>query len=341
MTKDRLLVRPMILFLALISWGIASSVSAAASKIAISFAGMNPRQTPLWIAQEQGLFAKHGVDTDVVFIRTGPIQVAAVSSGATQMAYAGPASILGAAAGGTDLKVIASFTNKLTYTMIARPEIKRPEDLRGKRFGVQAIGGSVWMGAVLGLEHLGLDPRRDNINILNIGDQTVLTQAMEVGTIDVTVLDGVFSRRLKQKGYSVIAELSETKVPYVSNVIVGTKALFQQQPELAENILKGLIESLAFILAPANQSAVVKTIMKRLKITDPSAAEQGYRDLVQLIDKKPYASLEGMRNIQRLIKLQSPTVANVKVEDLVDNRPLKKLEDSGFLQQTYSAYGVK
>ena len=73
---------------------------------------------------------------------------AAVSSGATQLAYAGPASVLGAAAGGTDLRLIASFTNKLTYTMIARPEIKRPEDLRGKRFGVQAIGGSVWMGAV-------------------------------------------------------------------------------------------------------------------------------------------------------------------------------------------------
>ena len=59
---------------------------AAGSKVVISFAGVNPRQTPLWIAQEQALFAKHGVDVDVVFIRTGPIQVAAVSSGATQMA---------------------------------------------------------------------------------------------------------------------------------------------------------------------------------------------------------------------------------------------------------------
>jgi NitT/TauT family transport system substrate-binding protein len=313
----------------------------SAPRIAVSFAGINPRQTPLWIAQEQGLFAKNGVDADVIFIRTGPIQVAAVSSGATQLAYAGPASVLGAVAGGTDLKVIASFTNRLTYTMIARPEIKRPEDLRGKRFGVQAIGGSVWMGAVLGLEYLGLEQRRDNINILNIGDQTVLAQALETGTIDVTVLDGVFSRRLKQKGYTVIAELSETKIPYVSNVIVGTRALFQQQPELAENVLKGLIESLAFILAPAHKSIVITTIMKRLKIEDSAVAEQGYRDLIQIIDQKPYASLEGIRNIQRLTKLQNPVIGGVKVEDLIDNRPLKKLEDNGFLQRVYSAYGVK
>lgn len=313
----------------------------AASKIAISFAGVNPRQTPLWIAQEQGLFAKHGVDADVVFIRTGPIQVAAVSSGATQLAYSGPASVLGAAAGGTDLRVIASFTNRLTYTMIARPEIKKAEDLRGKRFGVQAIGGSVWMGAVLGLEYLGLEQRRDNINIFNVGDQTVLAQAIESGTIDVTVLDGVFSRRLKQKGYSVLVELSETKIPYVSNTIVATRTFFQQQPELAENIMKGLIESLAFILAPQNKTIVLNTIMKRLKISDTSVAEQGYRDLVQITDQRPYVSLEGMRNIQRLMKTQNPSIGNVKVEDLIDNRPLKKLEDNGFLQRTYSAYGVK
>jgi NitT/TauT family transport system substrate-binding protein len=311
-----------------------------AAKVVISFAGVNPRQTPLWIAQEQGLFAKHGVDADVVFIRTGPIQVAAVSSGATQLAYSGPASVLGAVAGGTDLRLVASFTNRLTYTMIARPEIKKPEDLRGKRFGVQAIGGSVWMGAVLGLEHLGLDQRRDNINIINVGDQTVLSQAMESGTIDVTVLDGVFSRRLKQKGYSVLAELSETKIPYVSNTIVGTRTFFQQQAEFAENIMKGFIESLAFILAPQNKTVVVNTIMKRLKISDPAVAEQGYRDLVQITDPKPYVSLEGMRNIQRLTKIQNPPIGNVKLEELIDNRPLRKLEDSGFLQRTYSAYGI-
>jgi NitT/TauT family transport system substrate-binding protein len=326
--------------LAVLQYSVKLHAAVAGPKVVISFAGVNPRQTPLWIAQEQGMFAKHGVDADVVFIRTGPIQVAAVSSGATQLAYSGPASVLGASAGGTDLRLVASFTNRLTYTMIARPEIKKAEDLRGKRFGVQAIGGSVWMGAVLGLEHLGLDQRRDNINILNIGDQTVLAQAMESGTIDVTVLDGVFSRRLKQKGYSVLVELSETKIPYVSNTIVGTRAFFQQQPELAENIMKGLIESLAFILAPQNKAVVVNTIMKRLKISDPAVAEQGYRDLVQITDPKPYVSLEGMRNIQRLMKIQNPLIGNVKLEELIDNRPLKKLEETGFLQRTYSAYGI-
>ena len=330
----------MVLTLAVVVLVLQVSALPVAAKIAISFAGMNPRQTPLWIAQEQGFFAKHGVDADVVYIRTGPIQVAAVSSGATQIAYAGAASTLGAVGSGTDLKAIASFTNKLTYTLMARPEIKKAEDLRGRRLGVQAIGGSVWMGAVLGLEYLGLEPRRDNINILSIGDQTVAAQALEAGTIDATPLDGVFSRKLKQKGFSVVAELADTKIPYVSNIIIGSRARFQQQPELAENLLKALIESLAFILAPANKATVINTIMKRLRISDSAVAEQGYRDLVQVSDQKPYVSIEGMRNIQRLVKIHNPVVANVKIEDLIDNRPLKKLEENGFLQRTYNAYGV-
>jgi ABC-type nitrate/sulfonate/bicarbonate transport system substrate-binding protein len=223
---------------------------------------------------------------------------------------------------------------------MARPEIKKAEDLRGRRLGVQAIGGSVWMGAVLALEYLGLDARRDNINILSIGDQTVAAQALEAGTIDATPLDGVFSRKLKQKGFSVVAELADTKIPYVSNIIIGSRARFQQQPELAENLLKALVESLAFILAPANKAAVINTIMKRLRISDAAVAEQGYRDLVQVSDQKPYVSIEGMRNIQRLVKIHNPVVANVKIEDLIDNRPLKKLEENGFLQRTYNAYGV-
>ena len=319
----------------------AFEANAAGAKVIISFAGVNPRQTPLWIAQEQGFFAKHGIDSEVVFIRTGPIQVASVSAGATQLAYAGAASIMGAVAGGTELRAIACFTNRLTYALVARPEIKKPEDLRGKRLGVQAIGGSVWMGAVLGLEYLGLDQRRDNISILNIGDQTVAAQALEAGTIDATPLDGVFSRRLKQKGFSVIAELAETKIPYVSNVITGTRGFFQQQPEAAENILKGLIESVAFIMAPANKAAVVGTIMKRLKLTDAAVAEQGYRDLIAISDQRPYVSLEGMRNVQRLLKIQNAIIGSVKVEEIIDNRPLKKLEESGFLQRTYAAYGIR
>ena len=97
---------------------------------------------------------------------------------------------------------MSAFTNRVTYDLVARPGIKTPEDLRGKKFGVQSIGGTVWMGAILALEHFGLDPDRDKIAIIAAGDQTVLAQALANGTIDATVLDGVQSRPLQRQGLS-------------------------------------------------------------------------------------------------------------------------------------------
>src|SRR5215470_17970097 len=108
--------------------------ASAQAKTIVSFAGINPRQSPLWIAQEQGFFNKNGVDVDLIFIRTGPIQVAAVSAGSTQLAYAAGASILGAVGSGAYLKLIASFTNRLTDANIPQPSIKLPQELRSKRY---------------------------------------------------------------------------------------------------------------------------------------------------------------------------------------------------------------
>ena len=101
-----------------------------------------------------------------------------MASGDIQISFTGGTAVLGAAAGGMDLKILANFTSRITYDLVARPQIKSPEDLRGKRFGVQSIGGMVWMGAILGLEHLGLEPVRDKIDILVIGDESVLAQAL-------------------------------------------------------------------------------------------------------------------------------------------------------------------
>jgi hypothetical protein len=136
-------------------------------------------------------------------------------------------------------------------------------------------------------------------------------------------------------------EIAETKIPYVSNGVVKTRGLFQQQADLAENTLKALVERLAFILAPANKPGVVNAIMERLKISDSSGAELGHRDLVQIIYQKPYVSLAGFRNIQRLMKFPNPVVAKVKMEGLMDHRPLKKLEEKDFSRRAYGAYGVK
>jgi NitT/TauT family transport system substrate-binding protein len=310
-------------------------------KIIIAHAAMNARVAPLWVAQEQGFFAKNGIAANTIFIRQAPVLVAALSAGDVQIGYTGGTSVMAAVAGGADLKMIGSLTNRLGYDLVAAPNIKSAADLRGKRFGVQSIAGTVWMGAMLGLEHLGLDPKRDNINFVVIGDQTVLAQALEGGQIDATVLDGVFSRRLKQKGFTILAELHQAGIPFSGQGLMVKATYLQEQRETMEAMLKGLMEGIVFSLAPKNKAPVVETIMKKLKLSDRAVTEEGYQDVIKSVERKPFPTVEGMRNIQRLMKQRSPAVEKLNVEDMLDDRILRRLDQSGFIDGLYRSYGVK
>ena len=316
--------------------------TASTTKIIIGHAAVNSRVVPLWIAQEQGFFVKNGLDAEIVFIRSGPILMSALTASRINVGFAaGEALVLAAAASGADVRLIAAFTSRFNHDVVARPGITRPQDLRGKRFGVQSIGGGMWMRARLALEHMGLDPERDGIQVLVVGDQTIIAQALDTGTIDAASLDKAFTSILKQKGFPILLDLYHANIPMIGMSLLAQKSSIDKRPEIAENVLKAMIEGLAFSVSPENKAAVMKTIMKRLKITDPSAAELAYLDIVKVMDRKPFPSLDGLRNVHRLYRSQDPRVANVKPEDVIDNRILNKLEKVGFMDEVYRNYGVK
>jgi NitT/TauT family transport system substrate-binding protein len=179
--------------------------ASAQIKITIGYAAVSPRTTPLYVAQEQGLFGKYGLDAKVVLFRGAPTLVASLVSGEMEVGYTGGTSVVGAAGQGTYLRILSSISSTLSHTMMAHPSIKRTEELRGKRFGIQNMGSSTWMHTMLALEYVGLEPKRDNINILSIGDSVLIGQALEAGRVDAAVLDGALVRRLRSKGFSTIA----------------------------------------------------------------------------------------------------------------------------------------
>ena len=317
------------------------SGASAQTRITIGVAAMSPRTIPLLIAQEQGLFAKQGLEARIVLIKGAPILVASLISGDLEIGYTGGTSVLGAAASGPYLKILSSISSKLTHTMLALPSLKTAEQLRGKRFGIQSMGGTTWMHTILGLEHVGLDVKRDNINILMIGDSVLIGQSLEAGRIDAAVLDGGLARRLISKGFSVIVDLTPANIPMVNQAVVVTPEFVQKRPELAERILMVLVDSLAFTLAPMNKNIVLRTIMRRLQLEDAKVGEEGYQDLMTSIERKPFPSLEGMRNIRRLMATQNPKTANVKVEDLIDSRIIRKLDETGYMDKVAAGYGLK
>ncbi|HEY7218328.1 MAG TPA: ABC transporter substrate-binding protein [Candidatus Binatia bacterium] len=332
-------------FFALISlvlglWTDALS-AAAAPKIVLAHGALNARIAPLWIAHEQKFFAKYGVDATVILVRQIQIMVSGLGTGEIDIALTSGSTLLGAAAGGLDVKMLAALNARVNYDLVAAPPIKAIKDLRGKRFGIQAFGGGLWMGAMLGLESLGLDPQRDNISVLQVGDQSVITQAIEAGSIDAAALDGVFSRKLKQKGFNILAEFGQSNIPTIGLGLIAKTSFIRAHQDTLEGILKGLSEAVAFTLSPKSKPVVLKTIMQHLRIGDAATAEEGYQDLLTGLDRKLVPSIDGLRNVQRLLKTRNPKLESLKLEDLIDDRIVRRLDESGFINRLQAKYELK
>lgn len=305
-------------------------------KVRISQSAVSARSTVLWIAQELGLFAKHGIEMEVIYLRSSPLQMTALATGEVQFASSGGSPMLSAVAGGQDLKIIAAPGNRLAYDLVVRPEIKDAKDLRGKRFGVTNIGGTTWMAAYLTLEHLGLDATRDQIRVNGIGNQTLLAQAVEAGNIDATLLDPFLSRRTKLRGMSILAELYRAKIPFMSTALAVNGVFLRDRPAVVEGVLRALIEAQAFVSTPVNRSIVMQTMMRHMKINDVGSLEDGYQDMLIGFEKKPYGVVDSLRNIQRMMATLNAKVASVKVEEVIDNRFIRKLDESGFIDSLYA-----
>jgi ABC-type nitrate/sulfonate/bicarbonate transport system substrate-binding protein len=331
--------------LSVVVFATKTDLLAAPGEVIITHASMSTSAIPLWVAQRQNFFGKYGIKSKVVWVRGNPAQIATLASGDTQIAYGGATTALAAAVGGKELQMVASLSSRENLDLVARPGINSPKDLRGKRFGIQSIGGGVWKTATVWLEHFGMDEKRDNIQMIVIGDVTILSQALETGRIDATVLPGFLSRRLAEKGFVVLGRCEETRLASVGMTVLVEKPYLQQNMDTLQDVLKALVEGMVFITGPKNKPAVLETITKQFKLSDPAAAEGAYQDVFTLVRleeyRKPYVSMDGLKILQRLMKSQNPRIGDIKVENLVDSSVLKKIDDSGFFERLYAEYRVK
>jgi len=307
--------------------GIAASPSA---KVVFTFGGLNERSGVLFVAKDAGIFQKHGLDAQVVNVRSGPVGMAALASGETQF-HVGSATgaSIGAMAGGLDLVFIAGLINKLDGTFVVSPNIKTPADLKGKRIGVQSIGGGVWMFTLLAFEHWGLNPERDNIQLRVIGDQSVLAQAIASGIIDGAYLGYTFGAQMERQGFRVLADLAKIGVPYQGLGVMARRSFVDRSPDVVERTVKVMLETIAFINKPDNKAAVVRSLARALRLQKVEDAEAGYEMMKTLYDRRIYPNAEGLRNVLRLLGKTNENIRRLKVEDIVDDRIARKLEKEG------------
>jgi ABC-type nitrate/sulfonate/bicarbonate transport system substrate-binding protein len=308
-----------------------ASAAAPANKVVIAYSSLNERGAgALLVARDQGFFRKYDLDVSLIFMRSAAVALSALSAGEAQF-YSGSAngSALGAMAGGLDLVFIAGLANQLNGTMVAAPSIQSPADLKRKNIAIQSIGGGVWMITQLVLEHWGLDPKRDGINLRIVGDESVMVQSLILGTVDATYAGYAYATMLKKQGYHVLADLTKLGVPFQSTAILARRSYLSTSPATADKLLRALVESITFIQRPANKAAVVATLTKNLQIVRPEEAEEGYEVIKNVYERRIFPNVEGINNAIRLLGISNEKIRQLKAANLVDDSFVKKLEKEG------------
>lgn len=287
----------------------------------------------VWVARDRGLFKKYGLEMQYILMPRSPLAVAALVAGEIDMAVIGPGHLVNAAAGGTDLIGIANFAQKLDYRLNVRPEIKKKEDLRAKRLAISGPGSTSHLVALLALQHMAVDPNQAKIAFLTIpGTEINRRLALESGSVDATTLNGSVGDMYGHKGFPVMFNFKGSGVTMPQTMLVTTRRLAGGKPMVVEAYTKALVEGIAYMLDPANKENVTRTIATNLRLTNTGDAEEAYQSVINAYERVPYPTVDGMNRLHGLLTTINPKLAGIKVETVIDDSFIAKLDSSGFVQ---------
>ena len=336
MNRSSLLLRLLVsLLLALSTSAFAQTPKPQQLRLAVSTA--TPHNTPLWVAKDKKIFEKYGLDVQMIFVMGGALVSQMLAAGEIQVAANAPAALLGLVAAGEKISMFIGISNTSPFSLISQPNIKTAADLKGKRLGTARFGGSSHVSALIALDYLKLDPKRDHIILLQTGLDPERMAALEQKGLDAAMLQRLATKTMLAKGYTQILNLNQAKIPYQNTVLAARKDYMAGHAKSFENFSRAVVEGYAYVFNKENKQAVKEVIAKNLRLPNADAAEDFYLEAQEELDRKPYPTIEGTRTVIKYMAEQNPKVASIKAEDILDLSWLKKLDDEGFFTKVYGS----
>ena len=305
----------------------------AQNKFLLGYSSFSSNQTPLWVAKEEGLFKRYGSDPDLILIEGGTRGAQALISGDIPIMGMSGQPVISARARGADLIMFAGMVNKMNYILVTTAAIKKPEDLKGKRIGAAQAGTASYHAVLLGLKHWGLDARRDRITILPLGNQAARVGSLQSGGSDAIIVNPGLGPLLKERGNLILADFTELPIPYPQQTMSVRERTLKNDPESVERPLKGIVAGNSFSLDPRNKERVKQIIAKYLRLDRIDKAEEHYQSALKVLPAKPYVDTAGILSMIEFMAEADPPVAKIKPEMVINHSLIKKLDDSGFIDQ--------
>jgi len=315
-----------------------SSLAAAQDgrKVRIGYPSLGFRQGHIWVAKDEGLFRKYGLDVEPIFLRGGQLAIQALAAGDPPIMSIGQ--VVQANLSGFDLALIAGVENYYDSTIFGRGNVTRLEHLKGKRLGISGYGAATHFAAMIVAKHLNLDINKDLILVPG-GPDAERVAAMQAGKIDASIFNSSTIPIAKKLGFTEIVYVPDLGIEVQGNGLATTRSFIKANREVVKSALKGYVEGIYFIFH--NKAASQKVFARYMRTDDAEVLEQSYAAYIKTTAKKPYPTLKGLQFLLDALAPTMPQAKSAKPEQFVDLSFLQELEREGFFNELAKRYPAK
>lgn len=311
---------------------IVSAEVGAQERLRVGLGSISLQSGLVHIAKDRGLFAKHGLTVESIYIPGGSTNVQVLVSGNLDLSQLSSAPGVAANLEGADIVYFAGLLDKLNYQLIARPEIKSIEQLKGKKFAVSRYGSSADFGMRAMLKRVGIDPVKE-ATILQIGDEPARIAAITSGNVDGTVVNAPFGSEAERLKLSVLADSVKMNIPFFNTGLLGSRRFLDKQDARVVNFLRAYLESIRILKSERDYS--IKALGQFTRVQNIKALQDGYDYFVNQLPNVPYPSAEAMQAVVAQIAETNPRARGIDAKNYVTDRYLRRLEDEGFVKRVW------
>ncbi len=300
-------------------------------RIRIGYAARAVVHSIPFVAKESDLFREEGIQVEVV--RTaGAVAPMTLVSGDVDFSIMSAFLLIPVAVQYRDVVMLGGFTRYATMSLVSRPEITTPNDLKGKIIGLQRPGDAYEKNVRFALRELGLDPDKD-VKYLFLGSNEIMWVALESRKVSATVLTPPATLFARKAGMNFLVNLADLKIEYQGSTLTSRRSLIRDNPNLTLRVVRAIVRGIHFF--KTRKAETLRILSKFLATTDPEALEESW-NYASDVPPKPYAVESAVQAVINHLAEQQPRYAQRKPAEFIDSGPLSEIDRSGFIDRLYA-----
>ena len=326
---DRRLVK---LFVVMFMAALWPAAGVAKDRLAHGYSSASGVFAGLWVAQEGKIFEKYDIDSQLVLIASGSLMVQAMLGGELPIAGAAGSAAVDASLGGADVIMFGSMVKVPAFYIMALPDIKTIDDLRGKTVGVTRFGSSTDFTMRYVLRKQGLEPGKD-VTLIQTGDLFAAAAMLRTRTIVAAPFSSPTNLRAEEAGARVLMNMGKAGVYFPHDAFMARRSFLNANGDLVRRFLKAYSEAVYRLFTDKELSR--RAIGKYARATDAKTLDTVYQYAVDYVDKIPYNTREGIQEVLNQAAVRNPKAKDAKPEAFYDDRFVKELDSQGFYKQLW------